>query len=129
MQLTSQEISYYRDQLSDCEPAMKSLDIIEDAEGDLEDAATSIALAIGQTPDRVDWLDGWAKRCRVAICEVSFRSDLEDNYIENAVKYLLEKKICPPLLITPLLIYVVKNGIEQFCEPLSYKLGNDNETL
>jgi len=44
MQISSQEISYYRDQLAECEPAMKSLDAIEDAEGDLEDAATSIAL-------------------------------------------------------------------------------------
>lgn len=124
MQLTSQEISYYRDQLSQCEPAMKALDMIEDVEGDLEDAATSIALAIGQSPDRVDWLDGWAKRCRVAICEASLRKDLEDNYLETAVNYLLEKEICPPLLITPLLIYVVKQGINQFCEPLSYKINH-----
>ncbi len=122
MQLTSQEISYYRDQLSQCEPAMKALDMIEDVEGDLEDAATSIALAMGQSPDRIDWLDGWAKRCRVAICEASLRTDLEDNYIETAVNFLLEKKICPPLLVTPLLIYVVKMGIHQFCEPLSYKI-------
>ena len=124
MQLTSQEISYYRDQLSECEPAMRALDMIEDVEGDLEDAATSIALGIGQSPDRVDWLDGWAKRCRVAICEASLRTDLEDNYIETAVNYLLEKKICPPLLVTPLLIYVVKKGINQFCEPLSYKIDH-----
>lgn len=122
MQLTIDEINYYREQLADCEPAMKALDMIEDAEGDLEDGATSIALAIGQTPDRVDWLDGWAKRCRVLICEESLRSDLEDNYLESAVNYLLDKKICPPLLITPVIIYVIKQGIQNFCEPLSYQL-------
>jgi hypothetical protein len=122
MQLSSQEISYYRDQLTECESAMMALDMIEDAEGDLEDGATSIALAIGQTPDRVDWLDGWAKRCRVAICEENLRSDLQDSYIENAVNYLLEKKICPPLLVVPVIIYVLKQGINQFCEPLSYQL-------
>lgn len=126
MQLTSQEISNYRDQLAECESAMIALDMIEDAEGDLEDGATSIALAIGQTPDRVDWLEGWAKRCRVAICEENLRNDLQDNYIETAVNSLLDKKICPPLLITPVIIYVIKQGIEPFCEPLSYQLGIKN---
>ena len=122
MQINSQEISYYRDQLAECEPAMQALDMIEDAEGDLDDAATSIALTIGQTPDRIDWLDGLAKRCRVEICESQLRDDLRDNYIESAVNYLLEKKVCPPLLVTPVVIYVVKQGIEQFCQPLTYQL-------
>jgi hypothetical protein len=126
MQLTTQEISYYRDQLAECEPAMMALDIIEDAEGDLEDGATSIALSIGQAIDRVDWLDGWAKRCRVAICEENLRSDLQDNYIENAVNSILDKKICPPLLVTPVIIYVIKQGIDEFCAPLSYQLTINN---
>ena len=126
MQLSSQEISYYRDQLAEYESAMKALDMIEDAEGDLEDGATSIALVIGQTPDRVDWLDGWAKRCRVAICEENFRADLLDNYIETTVNYLLEKQICPSLLVTPVIIYVIKQGINEFCEPLSYQLNINN---
>lgn len=125
MQLTTQEISYYRDQLSDCELAMKALDMIEDAEGDLEDAATSMALSIGQFPDRVDWLDGLAKRCRVAICEENLRDDLIDNYIENAVESLLEKDICPPLLVTPVIIFALKQGIDKFCEPLSYQLKSN----
>lgn len=122
MQINNQEISYYRDQLAECEPAMQALDLIEDAEGDLDDAATSIALTIGQNPDRIDWLDGLAKRCRVEICESKLRDDLRDNYIESAVNYLLEKKVCPPLLVTPVVIYVVKQGIEQFCQPLTYQL-------
>ena len=122
MQLTPPEISDYRDQLAELDYAIKALDIIEDVEGDLEDAATSLALASGQTPDRIDWLDGLAKRCRVAICEQNLRADLEDNYIETTIDYLYKKKICPPLLITPIVIYVVKTGINQFCEPLTYKL-------
>ncbi len=125
MQINNQEISYYRDQLAECEPAMQALDMIEDAEGDLDDAATSIALTIGQTPDRIDWLDGLAKRYRVEICESQLRDDLRDNYIESAVNYLLEKKVCPPLLVTPVIIYVVKQGIEQFCQPLTYQLKTE----
>ena len=126
MQLTNQEISDYRDQLVDYDYALKSLDVIEDVEGDLEDAATSLALASGQTPDRIDWLEGLAKRCRVAICEQHLRTDLEDNYLETTIDYLFEKKICPPLLITPIVIYVVKQGIKQFCEPLTYQVNTEN---
>ena len=122
MQLTQEEINDYRDQLAELDYAIKALDIIDDVEGDLEDAATSLALASGQTPDRIDWLDGLAKRCRVAICEQNLRADLEDNYIETTIDYLYQKKVCPPLLITPIVIYVIKTGINQFCEPLTYKI-------
>ena len=122
MHLTPQEISDYKDQLAGKNYAIDALNTIKDVEGDLEDAATSLALASGQTPDRIDWLDGLAKRCRVAICEQNLRADLEDNYIETTIDYLYQKKVCPPLLITPIVIYVVKVGINQFCEPLTYKL-------
>lgn len=126
MQLTAQQISDYREQLADYEYAIKALDVIEDVEGNLEDAATSLALASGQTPDRIDWLDGLAKRCRVAICEENLRSDLEDNYIQTTIDFLYQKKICPPLLITPIVIYVVNEGINDFCEPLTYKVTTEN---
>ena len=129
MQLTHQEISNYRDQLADYDYAIKALDVIEDVEGDLEDAATSLALASGQTPDRIDWLDGLAKRCRVAICAENLRADLEDDYIESTIDYVFQKKICPPLLITPIVIYALKQGISHFCEPLTYQLtANDTDT-
>lgn len=122
MQLTTQEISEYRDQLATYEAAMVALDAIEDSEGDLEDAATSLAIEIGQRVDRVDWLDGVAKRCRVAICQEDFKRDLAENKISAVVGYLLESKFCPPLLVTPVVLYVLKLGIDDFCEPLSYKL-------
>jgi hypothetical protein len=124
MQLSLEEINDYREQLKDYDYAMKALEVIEDVEGDLEDASTSLALASGQTPDRIDWLEGLAKRCRVAICEQNLRADLEDNYIETTIDYLHQKKICPPLLITPIVIYVVKQGINDFCKPLTYQISN-----
>lgn len=127
MELSREEIGYYREQLEDCEIALRALDIIEDCEGDLEDSATSMALSIGQSPDRIDWFEGMVKRCRVALCGQSLRQDLQDNYIEPAVQYLLERGICPPLLVTPVIIYAVKQGIDSFCEPLSYQLGMDRE--
>ncbi len=122
MQLTTEEISQYRAQLAEYEAARIALDAIAESEGDLEDAATSLAIEAGQNPDRVDWLDGLAKRCRVAICKEDFRADLRENRLSTPVSYLLSIKLCPPLLVTPVVIYVVKQGIDDFCEPLNYKL-------
>lgn len=122
--LTLEEINDYREQLADCEIGLRALEMIADGEGDLEDSATSMALAVGQSPDRIDWLDGLAKRCRVALCRQELRVDLQSNYIETTVNYLLELKICPPLLVTPVVIYVVKKGIDDFCEPLTNYLSS-----
>lgn len=120
--LTSQEISQYRDQLSTCDEAMLSLEAIEDCEGDIEDAATNLAIKVGQNIDRVDWLNGIAKRCRVEICKQDFRQDLEKNNIVGVVTFLLESNLCPSLLVTPVIVYVIKKGINDFCEPLNEKL-------
>lgn len=121
--LTTQEIARFRSQISEYEEAMEALDLIEDCEGDLEDAAISLALKVGLEPSASEnWLKSEAKRCRVAICEKEFRDDLIKGNVTKAVGYLLEKKICPPVLAAPVVIYALKTGIEDFCQPLDYKL-------
>jgi hypothetical protein len=121
--ITSQEIAQYRSQLSAYPEALKALDVIEDCEGDVEDAAISLAIQAGQQPDTSDnWLALLAKRCRVAICEQEFREDLLNGNCTAAVEYLVSTKLCPELLVTPVVIYVMKTGVKDFCEPLEYKL-------
>jgi hypothetical protein len=58
----------------------------------------------------------------VEICASELREDLQENYIESTVNYLLEKEVCHPLLVTPVIIYALKTGIDEFCEPLTYQL-------
>jgi hypothetical protein len=120
--LTSQEIAQYRSQLALFPDALLALDCIEDCEGNIEDAALSLAIQAGQQPDRTDWLDGLAKRCRVEICRSEFRDELLAGNITVAVECLIETKICPKVLVTPVVLYVLKSGIEDFCEPLTFKL-------
>ncbi|MDJ0718786.1 MAG: hypothetical protein QNJ54_31930 [Prochloraceae cyanobacterium] len=120
--ITTQEIAQYRSELANYEEALVALDAIEDCEGDLEDAAVSLAIKVGQQPDRSNWLDGVAKRCRVAICQEDFREDLLQKKLAATVGYLIEKKICPGILVAPVVIYVVKQGVSEFCEPLNFKL-------
>ena len=121
LSLTSQEIAQYRSQLANYPEALESLDIIEDCEGDLEDAAVSLAIHAGQQPDRSNWLDGLAKRCRVVLCQDASKTALLAGNLEEAIEYLIESKICPPILATPVIIYVIKTGVSQFCQPLNLK--------
>jgi hypothetical protein len=120
--ITTQEIAKYRSQLAEYQEALIALDAIEDCDGDLEDAAISLGIKVGQQPDRNDWLDGLAKRCRVAICQAELKADLANDNLVDTVANLIENEICPPTLATPVVIYALKQGIDRFCEPLDFKI-------
>ncbi|MCU0524569.1 MAG: hypothetical protein MUF72_07065 [Elainella sp. Prado103] len=121
--LSPQEIAQYRSELSGNETALQALDMIEDCEGNLEDAAISLALQVGQEPDRSDqWLDGMAKRWRVFLCQIGIREALMQGSIASSVALLAQETSIPALLATPVVLYVVKTGISDFCKPLQEKL-------
>lgn len=120
--LTSQEIAQYRSQLANYPEALAALDAIEDCEGDLEDAAISLAIQAGQQPDRSDWLDGLAKRCRVALCQEAVQQAISQGNLGEAVESLNQSHACPEILTAPVAIYVLKIGIEAFCEPLNFQV-------
>lgn len=121
--ITSQEIAQFRSELADLPEALRALDAIEDCEGDVEDAAISLALHIGQEPNTSEnWLEGLAKRCRVAVCDPELREELLEGRLKMTVEALARKKVCPEILATPVAIYAVKMGINDFCAPLEAKL-------
>lgn len=120
---SSQEIAQYRSQLADSTVALQALDMLEDCEGDLEDAAIALALQVGQEPDRSDqWLDGLAKRWRVFLCQKGIQETLQTGTVTNAVTLLIEETTIPSLLAVPVVLYVMKTGVEDFCKPLQEKL-------
>ncbi|WP_293131426.1 hypothetical protein [Microcoleus sp. bin38.metabat.b11b12b14.051] len=121
--ITSQEIAQFRSQLAEYPAALKALDEIEDCEGNIEDAAISLAIQAGQEPNiSENWLDGLAKRCRVAICKSEIKEELMNGQLNAAFRDLVVAKICPQILVAPTIIYVFKTGVNDFCEPLEYKL-------
>jgi hypothetical protein len=121
--ITSQEIARFRSELAAYPEALKALDCIEDCEGNIEDAAISMAIQAGQEPNiSENWLDGLAKRCRVAICKSELKADLTNGGLNAAFGDLVAAKVCPEILITAVIIYVFKTGVNEFCEPLDYKL-------
>ena len=118
--VTSKEIAQFRSQLADNPSAMEALDIIEDCEGDLEDAAMTLAIRAGQEPERAnsEWLDALARKWRAVICQEEFRHNLLDGSVKEMMEHLKTIPSFPQILATPVLIYVVKQGADNFCEPL-----------
>ncbi|MCP2728702.1 hypothetical protein [Limnofasciculus baicalensis] len=118
MIVTAEEIAQYRAQLADYPEALEALDVIEKCEGDLEDAALVVAkrakIEVVRAPK---WLDEYAKQLREVLCRKEFREDLLNNSFNVVVAYLfLNPPTIPLAMITPVLIYVTKRGLNQWCE-------------
>ncbi|ACK68742.1 conserved hypothetical protein [Gloeothece citriformis PCC 7424] len=120
--LTSEEISQYRSQLADYPDAVVALDEIDNCEGDLEDATLNLAIRVGQQPDRNDFLNGLAKRYRVEICQDMLQQELLKGNLILVVDTLMKAELFPSVLVTPVVLYVMKQGVKSFCEPLTYKI-------
>ncbi len=115
-----QMISDLQLQFASIPEAMTALETISDCEGNLEDAAIVLAIRIGQQPDinNSAWLDGLAKKYRVAICHSEFRNDIVNGNLMPAFQHFIAIKVCPKLLILPVILYAHEQGVNRFCELL-----------
>jgi len=117
--ISKDEIAQLRMQMEAYPAAIEALDAIENCEGDLEDASIVLALRAGQEPSMSDdWLAGLAKRYRHLICGQDLRTDLHRGKLDSVLAYLTNDTECPNLLAAPVLIYILQDGIENFCRPL-----------
>lgn len=118
--LDLQMISDLQIQFANIPEAMTALETITDCEGNLEDAAIVLAIRIGQQPDinNSAWLDGLAKKYRVAICHSEFRNDMVNGNLMPAFLHFMELKVCPKSLVLPVLLYAHEQGVNRFCEVL-----------
>ena len=124
--ISTQKIALFRSKLSDYPEAMEALEVIEDCEGNLEDATLSLAIQVGQQPDidNEQWLNTLAKKCRAVICKPNLRQDLENKSYANVIKELAKTPLIPEILATPVIIYVIEEGLDCFCQPLEGKFSN-----
>ena len=118
--VTSKEIAQFRSLLADYPQALEALDLIEDCEGDLEDAAMTLAIRVGQEPgaENSEWLDALAKKWRAAICKTELREDLLNGKFQGIMVHLEQVPTFPKILAAPVLMYVFKQGWNNFCQPL-----------
>lgn len=119
-QVTSKEIALFRSQLAENNTAMEVLDLIEDCDGDLGDAAIALAIKVGQEPDitNCEWLDALARKWRAAICQSEYRKDLQNGSVAGIIEHLEGISDFPNILILPVLMYILKQDVNNFCEPL-----------
>ncbi len=121
--ITPQELEQFREDLSDHAAALEALRVIEDCDGDLEDAAIALAIRAGQEPDTNDrWIEGLAKRWRHILCQADLRENLEDGLSGAVVDAIAADSEIPSKLVAPVAIYVLKTGVQDFCQPLEGKL-------
>lgn len=118
--VTPKDIAQFRSQLAEDPQVMEALDLIEDCEGDLEDAAMTLAIHAGQQPEiaNSEWLDALARKWRAVICQQEWRDDLLTGSVKTMIEHLNSIPSFPQILATPVLMYVMKQGVNNFCQPL-----------
>ena len=111
------EITQLVERLADYPEALRSLQEIEDCDGDLNDAALSLALRAGLEPtENEGWLEGFAKRYRHIACLPEFRAELKAERVIALVQHLTQNSQCPNLLVVPVALYISKTGVDTFCQ-------------
>jgi len=114
--LNLDDITQLRARLADYPEALEALQEIEDCDGDVEDAAISLALKSGQEPDTNDqWLAGFSKRYRHIACQPEFRSSIAAQQLSPLIHHLTQETDCPALIAAPVAIYILKSGVDDYC--------------
>ncbi|NEO93298.1 MAG: hypothetical protein F6K56_24995, partial [Moorea sp. SIO3G5] len=124
---TSEEISNLRSELANNPEALKALEVIEECDGDLADAAESLATRNGiegvEDKGEVRWFTETLRKCHGYICQPKYKNLREKRVpelIPIITELLLELLGCIPgvatVIATPVAIYIEKEGMEKFCQ-------------
>ena len=127
--VTQEQVAQYRSELTGNPDALAALDIIEEWDGDLADAAESIATRNGieGVEDNADlrWFFAMLLRIRefTKICEPE-NQNFRENYLPALIPPIADLMSssfgCPPgvagVLATPFAVYIKEEGMEQFCQ-------------
>ncbi|MCW5316367.1 hypothetical protein GTQ43_21855 [Nostoc sp. KVJ3] len=117
--VTPEEISQFRSQLANSPEALAALDAIEECKGSLEAAAQLIAVETtdAEVSFRGDsnYLENLAQKLSKIICQEEF-DDLMTGVLTAAIATLAASGNIPIALATPVVIYVAKIGVKQFCK-------------
>ncbi|MEM8637380.1 MAG: hypothetical protein AAGG51_00985 [Cyanobacteria bacterium P01_G01_bin.54] len=125
--VSSEQLAQLKTQLSDYPPALAALAEIEACEGDLEDAAMSLAIQAGQVPqeDNAEWLADLAKRCRALLCAEIPRQNLQVGAIDKVILTVANADLVPAILATPVVLFVQAQGLTPFCAPLDQAMNRE----
>lgn len=114
--VTFDELEQLRARLAEFPEALDALNTIEDCDGDVEDAAISLAIQAGQEPDLSEgWLDGLAKRWRHVLCQPQMKGIMENGLSVDLLTLIAGNTALPVKLAIPVALHVLKVGIPDFC--------------
>ena len=114
-QLTTEKIAQYRVELADNTDALAALDVIEECEGNLQDAIILMRMReTGTEPDKsLDLLDldELATKCRPFICSAKTKKVFKlIGIVAGCLQF-------PVTLVVPVVLFVVEDiGLDAFCK-------------
>ena len=125
--VTSQEIAQFRSALSDYPEASYALQIIEECNGDLNEAFEIITIEKGEEIKGLEFkvsLKELAQRCHDVICTEEFKEEIIDGFgcelltglVSAVTAQLTLMGNFPVALSIPIIMFVIKLGIKNFCE-------------
>ena len=115
--ISDQEIAQYRQQFADYPEALDALDLIAESDGDLQESASLLALETGVSITRNrNILDELAQKCRQIICDDAFIDDLMGGLLTAGVATLAASGQIPAAVATPVVIYLTKTGVKNWCK-------------
>jgi hypothetical protein len=117
IQVTAEEIVQFRAELADNPQALADLDMIEQCEGDLEQAARILARRadIEDVRAGITW-ESALKQARQVVCDAKFKEGLAPDLIGGIIGALITAG--NPVLVavaTPCAGYIVKVSLAEFC--------------
>lgn len=122
-QLTSEEIQQYREEFKDYPKALDTLDVIQECDGNLQDAIILISMReTGREPDRalLD-LDELAKQARPVVCAKATRKGID-------IASILSGLFGTYGIAFTLFLYIINNvGLEKFCKDFPPNAQNPTE--
>lgn len=115
--VSPEQIQQFRSHLQTLPAALAALNVLEDCEGDLEDAAIVLAIRAGQEPGIVNstWLADLARRCRSFLCQPDYQSLLAAGDYGPVITQLAATPLCPGQLAALVVLYAVEQGLPEFC--------------
>ena len=124
IQLTSEQIAKYRSELADNPDFLAALDVIEEWDGDLADAAESIATLNGieGVEDNADlrWFVIVLNKCRDSICQPKLREKYLPALIPTLTGIIAGYLMCPPpvavILSAIVAVFIQDQGLDKFCQ-------------
>ena len=126
--VTFDEIAESRSALADYPEALIALDIIEECDGNLEEAASEILIeAGGEGADRgPEFLEQLARKLRRVICQEEFQAAFVDGFSADLLGRLVPAVMAelalamsgtwPVALAVAVVMYLLKREIKGFCE-------------